>query len=104
MALAHSRMLIHELLNKYPAIVTEEAPLILLDGKSAVCMDINSKDTKHTSHIARRMNFVRNGEKYKIQQIDWCEGGLQLAYIATNNVVSHDLTPRMKYTMVRIDN
>ena len=29
MALSHIRMLIHELLNEYPDIVTEEAPLIV---------------------------------------------------------------------------
>ena len=63
MALAHFRMLIHEFLNKDPDIVPEEAPLIFLDGKSAMCMDKNGKDTKHTRHISRRMHFVRNGEK-----------------------------------------
>ena len=33
-----------------------------------------------------------------------CEGGMQLADIATNNVGEHDLNPRMKYIMVRLDN
>ena len=45
MSLAYSRMLIHEFLNKDPAIVPEEAPLIVLDSKSAMCMDNNGKDT-----------------------------------------------------------
>ena len=45
-ALAHFRMLIHELFNKDPDIVSEEAPLIVLDSKSAMCMDNNGKDTK----------------------------------------------------------
>ena len=36
--------------------------------------------------------------------IDWCKGGLQLADIATKKVGEHDLTPRMKYIMVIIDN
>ena len=36
MALAHFRMLIHEFLNKDPDIVPEEAPLIVLDSKSAM--------------------------------------------------------------------
>ena len=63
MALAHFRMLINELLNKDPDIVPEEAPLIVLDGKSALCMANNVKDTKHTRNIAMRMHFVRNGEK-----------------------------------------
>ena len=61
MDLSHFRMLIHELLNKDPYIVPEEAPLIFLGRKSAMCMAKNSKDTKHTRHIARRMHFVRNG-------------------------------------------
>ena len=61
MALAHFRMLIHELLNKYQDIVPEEAPLIVLDSKSAMCMANNGKDTKHTRYISRRMYFVSNG-------------------------------------------
>ena len=86
MALAHFRMLIHEFLNKYPEIVPEEDPLIVLYSKSAMCMANNGKDTKHIRHISRRMNFVRNGEKCKMHKIDWCEGGLQLADIVTKNV------------------
>ena len=39
-----------------------------------------------------------------MHKIDWCEGGMQLTDIATKNVGEHDLTPRMKYIMVRIDN
>ena len=72
MALAHYRMLIHYLLNEDPDIVTKEAPLIVLDSKSAMCMAKNGKDTKHTRHIARRVNFVRNREKCKMHRIDWC--------------------------------
>ena len=86
MALAHFIMLIHEFLNKDPDIVPEEAPLIVLDSKSAMCMAKNGKDTKHTIHISRIMHFVRNGEKFKMHKIDWCEGGLQLADIGTKNV------------------
>ena len=86
MALAHFRMLIHELLNEDTDIVPDEAPLIVLDSKYAMCMDKNGKDTKHTRHIARRMNFLRNGKNCKMQKIDWCEGGLQLADVGTNNV------------------
>ena len=91
-------------MNKDTDIVPEEDPLIFLDSKSAMCMANNGKDTKHTRHIARRMNFVRNGEKFKIHNIDWCEGGLRLAYIATKNFGEPDLTPRMKYIMIRLDN
>ena len=61
MDLAHFRMLIHELLNKDPDIVPEEASLIVLDSKSAMCMAKNGKDSNHTRKIARRMNLVRNG-------------------------------------------
>ena len=39
-----------------------------------------------------------------MNKIYWYEGGLQLVEIATNNVGEHDLTPRMKYVMVIIDN
>ena len=104
MALAHFRMFICEFLNKDPDIFPEEAPLFVLDSKYAMCMAQNVKDTKHTRHIERRMNFVRNGEKFKMHKIDWCEGGLQLADISTNKVSEPDLTPRMKYIMVRMKN
>ena len=70
MDLAHFRMLVHELLNEYPDMITKEAPLIVLDSKYAMCMAKNGKDTKHTRHIARRMHFVRNGEKCKMHKID----------------------------------
>ena len=39
MDLAHFSMLIHELLNKDPDKVPDEAPLIILNNKPAVCMD-----------------------------------------------------------------
>ena len=79
-------MLIHELLNKEPDIFTEAVPLIILNIKSDVCMDKNGKDTNHTSHIYNRVNFVINGEKYILHNIDWCEGGLQSEEIVTKNV------------------
>ena len=104
MALAHFRMLIREFLNKDPYIVPEEAPLIILDSKSAVYMSKNGKDTKHTRHIASRIHLVMNGKKCKMQKTDQCEGGLKLSDIATKNVGENDLTPRMKYIMVRLDN
>ena len=100
MYLAHFRMLIHELLNKDPDIVPEEAPLIFLDSKSAMCMVKNGKNTKHTRHVARIMHFVSNGDKFKMHKLDWCEGGLQLADIGTKNVGEPYLTPRMEYIMI----
>ena len=38
MDLAHFRMLIHEFLNEDTDMVPKEAPLIVLDSKSAMCM------------------------------------------------------------------
>ena len=78
-------------------MVPKEAPLIVLDSKYDMCMANNGKDTKHTRHIARRIHFVRNGEKCKMHKIDWCEGVLQLSDIGTNNVSEPDLTPIMNY-------
>ena len=78
--------------------------MIVLDSKYSMCMANNGKYTKQTSHIARRMHLVRNGEKCNIHNVDWCEGGMQLSDIATKNVGEHDITPRMKYIMVRFDN
>ena len=104
MYLAHFRILVHELLNEDPDMVPKEAPLIVLDSKDTIYMAMNGKDTKHTRQITRRMHFVRNGEKCKVHKINWCEGGLQLADIGTKNVSETDLTPRMKYIMVIIEN
>ena len=36
--------------------------------------------------------------------IDWCEGGMKLAEIATKNVDENDLNHRMKYIRVRLEN
>ena len=57
MSLAHFRMLVHEFLNEDPDMVPKEAPSIVLDSKSTMCVDKNSKDTEHTRHTARRMHF-----------------------------------------------
>ena len=103
-ALENFRMLIHELLNKDIGIVPEEYPLIILDSKSDAFMANIGKDKNHTSNINRRVYFVINGEKCKMQQIFWCGGGLQLAYIVTKNVGENNLNPRMECIMLRLDN
>ena len=54
--------------NEDPDMVPKEDPLIVLDIKSDMCMSKNVKDTKHTRHIARRIHFVRNGEKFKMHK------------------------------------
>ena len=51
MDLAHSRILNNELLNKDTDVVPEQAPLIILDSKSDICMAKNGKDTKHKPNI-----------------------------------------------------
>ena len=96
-------MLINELLNKYTDIVPEEEPTIVLYIKYYLCMDKNGKDTKNNRRIARRVQFVRNGENCKINKIVWCEGGPQLEEIATMNVGENDLNHGMKDTMVMHD-
>ena len=95
MFLSHFRMLIHELLKSYPDIVPDEAPLIIFDSKSAICMAKNSRGAKHPGHISRRLNFVTNGEKCKMQKIDWCEGGLKVEDIATKNFGDNYLNPNI---------
>ena len=67
-----------------------------MDSNSAVCATNNGKYTKPTRRIARWLYLVRNGEIFKMQKIDWCEGGLKLADIATKNVGENYLNPRMK--------
>ena len=63
MALAHLRMLVHELLKKVPDIVSKEARIIILYGNYVVCMANNGKNTKHTRHTSRRVHLLRNGEE-----------------------------------------
>ena len=87
-----------------PDIVPDKVPLIFLDSKSDICMEMNVKDIKHTRHISRRIHFVRNGENWKMHNIYWCEGGMKLADIATKSLCETYLTPSMKYIMVRLDN
>ena len=82
-------MYIHELFNKDLCIAPEKYPMIVLDSKYAMCMAKNGKDTKHTRHTVWRMHSIRNGEKCKMHKIGWCEGGLKLSDIATNNVGEH---------------
>ena len=76
--------------------------MIVLDSKSDMCMAKNGKYTKNNRHISRRMHFLRNGEKCKMHKIDCCEVGLQLVDIGTKNVSEPDITPIIKYIMVRL--
>ena len=103
MDLANFMILIRDLLYKDQEIVPKEAPLRLLHSQYDMRMYKNAKYATHSRHISRIMKFVRNGENCKMQNIDWCEGGLQLADIATKNVGQHDVTPRMRFIMIRLD-
>ena len=67
-------------------------------------MDNNGKDTSYRRHIDRRLNSKRNDKKNKMGKIYWCEGGLKLADIATNNVGDNYLNNRIKYITVRLEN
>ena len=55
MTLAHFSILNNELMKKEPYIVPEQASLIILDSKLAVCLSQNGKDIKHTKHLFRRI-------------------------------------------------
>ena len=68
-----------------------------------MCMANNDKDTKHTRQTSRRIHLVKNGENWKMHKIYWCDRGLQLADIGTKNVGEHDLTPILRYIMVRLE-
>ena len=39
-----------------------------------------------------------------MNNIDWCEGGLQFSDIETKNFGENDLKPRIKYIRIRLDN
>ena len=45
----------------------------------------NSKYIKHTRHITKRIHLVRNDEVGNFHKTVWCEGGIQLVDIGTNN-------------------
>ena len=57
MALPHFRMIDNKFMNKDTYVVPEQAPLIILYSKSSIYMTKNGKDTKHTIHIPKIMNF-----------------------------------------------
>ena len=86
MDLVHLRILINELKNKGPYVVPQQAALIILESKPALCMSKNGKDTKQTSHSYRIINLVRNGEECILKKTVWCKGGLKMVDIGTKNV------------------
>ena len=56
-----------------PDIVSEDAPLSILDSKSIVCIAKNGKDTNETRHIDRRVICVNNDENRKMHKIETCD-------------------------------
>ena len=63
MELAHFKMINNEPINKDPDVFPEQVPLIILVGKSAVCVAKNGKATKHPKTITRRMHLVINDDE-----------------------------------------
>ena len=63
-------MLFHELFNKDPDKIQEEAHIIILDSKSSVCMDNNGNYTKNTRNISRRLCILIKRDKLKMHKID----------------------------------
>ena len=103
MALEHFRMLNDEFWDKDRYVIPEQAPLIILDIKSAICVVNNGKDTKHTIHISRRINFVINYKECNFHNIVRCEAGLKLADIETNNVREDEFNPILGYSRLGLD-
>ena len=58
MVLANFIMLNNDIMNKDPYVVPYQAPIVIIDKISSVCMANNGKNTKHTRHICIRMHFV----------------------------------------------
>ena len=69
-----------------------------------MCIDDTGLCNKYTRYISKRVHFVRNGGDFKMHKIEWCEGGLKLSDIATNNIGGNVFNPRIKYFVVSLDN
>ena len=50
------------------------------------------------------MHLLRNGEEWIFYKTVWCEGGMQLAYIGTNNIREDELNTILGYSIVRLEN
>ena len=87
MYLARFRMINYDLLNKYPYLVPEQAPLIILYIKLFIYMSDSGKDTKHTRSIDRSIIFVGNGKVWHFNNTVCCERCLKLSDIETKNVM-----------------
>ena len=84
-------------------MVSEQALIIIFYGREAVCMENNGKDIKHTRHVSKIMQLVRNSQELNLHKTVWCEVGLQLADIGTNNVREDELNPILRYAMLILE-
>ena len=100
----NSSMRNNELLNKDQYVVSEQAPISILDIKSAIWISKDGNESKYTRHIHIRMHLMRNGEECNFHKSLWCEGGLKLSDIRTKNVGEDEFNLRLGYDMAIIDN
>ena len=63
----------------------------------------NGKYIKHIRHISRRIQLVRNDKECNLHNTVWCEGGLKLDDIGTNNVRGDQLNSILRHDMIRLD-
>jgi hypothetical protein len=101
MATSHLRMLLAKWEN-----TTDEtlAPTnIYFDSRSAIAMESNFRDTKHTHHILRRYHYVREGIKSKRFNMLWLQTLVQLADIGTkiNPGPRHQFLVNLIHIMVK---
>ena len=50
------------------------------------------------------MNLVRNGKQYNFHKTVWCEVGMKLADIGTENIREDQLNTRLGYNMLILEN
>ena len=53
--------------------------------------------------MTKIMHFVRNCEYCRLYKTVWCEGGLKLTDIGTNNISLYGLNTKLTYAMIRLD-
>jgi hypothetical protein len=82
MAASHLSMTINKL-ELQPAKNIRPAIPIYFDSASAIAMGSSFKDMKHTRHIARRYEYVRDNVANKRSIMCWIPRDLQLADIGT---------------------
>ena len=101
MATDHHRMMLNELESLDPDTNSSPIPL-LLDSASAIAISKSVKDTKRTSHIQRRVHFVREAQETGRILPGWIDQTLQFSDIGTKNVTVEDLEKRIKLMMVEV--